>query len=127
MNADKEKYLDYETNANSDLTENVCMRCHDSKELNSFGVPRKFKCNRGGYARVTSPEKLVWKENANLKLLADEEGQLHADGKTLSVDRFYHHPPTITVQQKEDKYTPATSCNISCLGAKIVTYVKIMW
>ena len=40
MKADKEKYSNYETSTNDDLTGNVCVRCHDSKELNFLGVPR---------------------------------------------------------------------------------------
>ena len=39
LNADKEKYLNYETSINGDLIGNVCVRGHASKELNSIGIP----------------------------------------------------------------------------------------
>jgi hypothetical protein len=58
-----ENYLKYETSANGNLIEYVCVRFHDRKEFNFFEVPRKFKFYRGGYARVVSLEKLVLKEN----------------------------------------------------------------
>ena len=86
MNAEKEKYLTYETSTNDDLIENICVSFHDSKELNFFRAARKFKCYTGQYARVTSPKRLVSKENANLRLLVDEEGQFFADGKALPAD-----------------------------------------
>ena len=57
-----------------DLIGNVCVRCHDTKELNSFGSPKKFIITDGGYARVTFPEMIVLKENASLKILVDDEG-----------------------------------------------------
>ena len=82
MNTDKEKYLNDKASANRDLIGNVHVRCHDSKELSFFGIPRKLKCYRGGYVSVTSPEKLVLKENKNLKLFVDDEGELLADGKS---------------------------------------------
>ena len=47
MNIDKKKYLNYETSANGNLIGNACVRCHDSKELNFFRVPRKLKCYGG--------------------------------------------------------------------------------
>ena len=36
LNTSREKYLNYETSFNDDLIGNVCVRCHDTKELNSF-------------------------------------------------------------------------------------------
>jgi hypothetical protein len=91
LNAETEKYLNYETSANGIIIiiGYVGMRCHDSNEFSLFGLPRKFHCYRGEYARVVSPEKLVLKENANLKFLVDKEDQLLTDGKTLTVDRSY--------------------------------------
>jgi len=88
MNANKEKYLSYKSSTNGDLI--GMYAC--------FGVPRKFKYCRGGFARVTSPEKLVLKENANIKLIVDNEGQLLARGKTLSVDISFPYPTTFTFQ-----------------------------
>ena len=83
LNAEKEKYLNYETSTKAGTTEYVCVRCHDSKELNFFGAQRKLKCCRGGYARVTSSKKLVLKENANILLLVEDEGQFLAVGNML--------------------------------------------
>ena len=40
LNADMEKYLNYETSTRGSTIGNVCMRCHNSKELNFFGVPK---------------------------------------------------------------------------------------
>ena len=100
LNAKKEKYLNYETSANDNTIGYVCVHCHDSKELNFFGVSRKFKCYKDGYARVTSPDKLVLKENTNLKLLVDDQDQLLAIGNTLKLDKSYHPSPTITIQLK---------------------------
>ena len=68
LNAEKEKYLNYETSTKAGTTEYVCVRRHDSKELNLFGVLRKFMCYRGGCARVVFPEMLVLKENAYERL-----------------------------------------------------------
>ena len=59
LNADKDKYLNYETSTNGDLIGNVCISFHDSERLNSFGVLKKFNIADGGYARVIFPEKLV--------------------------------------------------------------------
>ena len=42
LNADKEIYLNYGTSSSGDLIGNVCLRCHDSEELNSFGVVKNF-------------------------------------------------------------------------------------
>ena len=40
LNVDKKKYLNYETSSSGSTIGNVCMRCHDSKELNFSGVPK---------------------------------------------------------------------------------------
>ena len=40
MNADKEKYLNYETSINGYLNGNVCVRCHDSKVLNCIEIKK---------------------------------------------------------------------------------------
>jgi len=113
LNADKEKYLNYETSASGDLIGNVCIRCHDSEELNSFGVPKNFHHASGGYARVTLPEKLVVKENANLKIIVDEEGQLLANGSgsMLAVDRSYRNSSGVSIRMKaKGKRRHAYSC-----------------
>ena len=74
--AEMEKYSNYQIRAITNTISYVCVHCQDSNELYFFGVPRKFKCYSGGYERETSPEKLVLKENTNIKLLVDDEGQL---------------------------------------------------
>ena len=44
--------------------------------LISFTIPKKFNFSGGaGYTRVTFPEIIVLKKNANIKLLDDDEGQ----------------------------------------------------
>ena len=99
LNAGKEKYLNYETSVTAYLIGNVCVRCHD----NSFGVPKNFYHQSAGYAIVTFPEMLVLKENASLKVLVDDEGQLHATiaGNTLPSDKSYHHLSCISNQKKK--------------------------
>ena len=61
-----------------------------------------LECYKGRYARITSPEKLVFKENANLRLSVDGNSQLLAiaAGNTLSVDKPYHHLSTTSIQKK---------------------------
>jgi len=97
LNTEKKKYLNFETSANGNTIGCVSVRCHDSKELNFFGVPRTFKCYRDRYARVISLEKLVLKEKPNIKLLVDDEGQLLAAGNTLPTNKSDHHPPINTI------------------------------
>ena len=90
LNADKEKYLNYETSINGDLTGKVCVRCHDSDVLNSFGITKVFNISGSdGKGRVTFPEIITRKDNANLRLLVDDEGQRLAitAGSISSVDR----------------------------------------
>jgi len=78
LNADKDKDLDYETTSSGNIIGNVCVRCHDSDIIESLGLPKQFNIYDGGYVRVTFPEMLVLKENANKKLLVDDEGRLPA-------------------------------------------------
>ena len=59
LNTDKENYLNYDTSINGDLIGNVCVCCHDSKELNSFGVNKNFHRQNRGYTRVKFSEKVV--------------------------------------------------------------------
>ena len=59
---------------------NVYVHCHDSERLGFFGLPKNFNFYDGGYARVVFPEKLVLKDNSSLKLIAEDEGQLLANG-----------------------------------------------
>ena len=82
MNAEEEKYLNYEPSSTRDLIGNACVCGYDSKQFNFLGVPRKFKCYRGGYARVTLPETLVLNKNENINLFADDEVELLAAGNT---------------------------------------------
>ena len=74
LNAEVEKYLNYETSASGSKNGYVWVHCHDSRELNFFGVARKFNYYSAVYVRATSPKNLVLEENANIKLLFDDEG-----------------------------------------------------
>jgi hypothetical protein len=74
LNDDKDKYLNFETSTSSNTVRNVCVRCHDSQKLNSFGVSKEFKCYYSEYERVTFPEMIVLKDNARIKILVDDEG-----------------------------------------------------
>ena len=40
LNAEKEKYLNYEISISGVVNGNVCVRCHESEGLNSFGAPK---------------------------------------------------------------------------------------
>jgi hypothetical protein len=66
-----------------------------------------------GYIKVLFPEKLGLKENYNIKIIVDEEGQLLANGSgnMLAVDRYYRHFSIISIQMKqreiEERHTPA--------------------
>ena len=113
LNADKEKYLNYETSASGNTIGNVCMRCHDSEKLDFFGVPKNFNRVNGGYSRVSLPEKLVLKENANLKIIVDDRGQLlaTASGNPLPVDKSYHHLSGVSILKRTRRRRQAYSCN----------------
>ena len=102
LNADKEIYLNYEKSSSGDLIGNVCLHCHENEELNSFGVLKNFHPANGGYKKVSFPEKLVLKENANIKIIVDEEGQLLANGSgnMLAVDRSYRHLSGVSIRMK---------------------------
>jgi len=76
LNADNEKYLNYEATADGGFIGCVCTHCHRRRVYNFFGVPRKFKPYIGGHAKVISPEEFVLKERANIRLLVDDEGLL---------------------------------------------------
>ena len=112
LNADKEIYLNYGTSSSGDLIGNVCLRCHDSEELNSFGVVKNFHHSKGGYVKVSFPEKLVLKENANLKIIVDEDGQLLANGSgnMLAVDRSYCHLSGVSIRMKSVRKRRAYCC-----------------
>ena len=115
LNADKEKYLNYETSTSGSTIGNVCVRCHDTMELNFFGVPKKFNYTNGGYGKVSFPEMLVLKENANIKIIVDEEGYLlaSASGNMLPIDRTYRHLLGISIQMKaKGKRKAYSSTNI---------------
>ena len=111
LNADKEKYLNYETSTSGSTIGNVCARCHDTMELNFFGVPKKFNYTNGGYARVRYPEMIALKENANIKIIVDEEGYLHASaiGNMLPIDRTFRRLLGISIQMKAKRKRKAYS------------------
>ena len=81
--------------------------------MNFFAISKRFNTYDGGYARVTFPEMLVLKENANIKLSLDfnikfspsldyNEGELvaFASGSILPIDRSYRHLSGIIIQRK---------------------------
>jgi exonuclease I len=88
------------------------MRCHDSEKLDFFGLSKSFKIAQGGYARVRAPEMIVLKENANLKIIVDDRGQLlaYSSGSTIPIDRSYSHRSGITIQMKAKKKRKAYCC-----------------
>ena len=61
--------------------------------------------------KVSFPEKLVLKENNNLKIIVDEDGQLLANGSgnTLAVDRSYCHLSGVSIQMKPVKKKEPTA------------------
>jgi len=105
--------MNYETIASGNAIGHVCIYCHGNKEVNFSGVSRKFKFYRGRYVRVASPEKLLKKENANIKQLADGEGKIltTAAGNILPLDKSYRHPSAISLQRnvKRSKAHPFTN------------------
>ena len=112
LNADKDRYLKYETSINGDLIGNVCQRCHDSEKLNFFGLSKLFNIAQGGCARVRAPGMIVLKENANLKIIVDEEGHLLANGSgnTIPIDRSYSHRSGINIEMKAKRKRKAYCC-----------------
>ena len=78
------------------------MHSHDSERLNFFGMSRKFNISDGGYAKVVLPEIITLKDNANIKRIVDDEGQLliNACGNTLLTDKPYHQLSCISIQLK---------------------------
>jgi len=42
LNADKDKYLNYETSTNGNTIGNVCVCYHDSERLYFFGLSKNF-------------------------------------------------------------------------------------
>jgi len=115
LNADKEKYLNYEISTGGSTIGYVCVRCHDSKELNFFGVPKKFNSYDGGYARLRSPEMITLKENANIKIIVDKEGHLLASacGNMLPSVKPYRQLSGISIQTKaKTKRKAYSSTNI---------------
>ena len=93
INADKDKYLNYETSTSGNTIGNVYVYCQESKRLDSFGVLKKLSSYGGGYTRVRCLELMPLKENPSLKLLVGEAGQFlaYCVGKTLAVDKTYRH------------------------------------
>jgi len=84
---------------------------HDGERLNFFGVKKKFSSYDGGYARVRSLEMISTKENANIKIIVDEEGNLLASvcGYTLPSDK-----PCLgtSIQRKVKRRQAYSSTNI---------------
>ena len=62
--------------------------------------------------RVALPEVLVLKENKNLNLLFDDEGQLipTAGGKTLHLDRSYRYLSGVSIQMKSKRKRNTYCC-----------------
>ena len=112
LNADKDRYLNQERNINGDFIGNVCVRCHDSEKLNFFGLSKPSNITHGGYARMRYTENLVLKENANIKIIVDEDGHLLAtgSGNTLPVDRSYCHRSGINIQMKLKRKRKVNCC-----------------
>ena len=40
LSIDKEKCLNYEASTSGNTIENICLRCHGSEWLDSFGLPK---------------------------------------------------------------------------------------
>ena len=76
LNSNKLKYLSSATSKSGDLIGDVCMLCHDSERSNCFEIPKLFNINDVGYVRASFPEMTVLKENANIKIKVDDEGQV---------------------------------------------------
>ena len=115
FNADKEKYLNYVTSANGDLTGHLCVCCHDIEALNLFGAPKRFKIyGGGGYTCVKFPEMIVLKEIASLKLLVDDEGQIFATAasSTLPIHKSNRHVFDVSIQKKTRRRQAYSSINI---------------
>jgi hypothetical protein len=114
LNADKEKYLNYETSTSGSTIENVCVRCHDSESLDFFGAPKNFYYTNAGYAKLSFPEMITLKENANIKIIVDDRGQLLATaaGNTLPTDTSNHQLSGISIQRKANKRKAYSATNI---------------
>jgi hypothetical protein len=111
LNADKNRYLNYETNTNGDIVGNKYLHCRDRERLNFFRLPKKFIITDGEYVRVRSPEVIALKENANIKIIVDEEGHLLASAcsNTLPLDKPYLQLLGISIQ-RNIKRRQAYSC-----------------
>jgi len=47
LNAQQEKYLNYQTSTIGNTIGNVCLRFRESDKLYSFGLPKKFNTTNG--------------------------------------------------------------------------------
>ena len=54
LNADQDKYLNYEKSTNGNTIGNTCVRCHDSKRLDSFPRPKQFNIADGWICRSST-------------------------------------------------------------------------
>ena len=102
LDAYKDKYLNYKTSTSGDPMENVCVHFHDNERLNFFGISNKFNITDGGCPRVTFPEMIALKENANIKLIVGDKGKIIAfvSGNKLLVGKSNYHLSGVRVQQK---------------------------
>ena len=93
----------YKTSTNGDTIRNVYEHSHDSETLNFFGLLRKFNISDDLYTRLKFPEMIVFKDNACLKVIFDNQGQLltRSTGNTLPVDKSYRHLSGISIQRKK--------------------------
>ena len=124
LKADNEKYLSNETSISWNLIGNVCLCYHDSEALNSLGIPKKkkkFIICEGGHARVKFPEMIVLKENAGLKLLVDDKGQLFATfaGNTVPIDKSYTIFLELTLKRRQEEHKPTSPITSWCTSYQV--------
>ena len=62
LNADKDKYSNYETTTCDKTIGKVCVRCQDRERLEFFGVPKRFDSTGCEYASDTSEDNNTQRE-----------------------------------------------------------------
>jgi len=114
LNADKDKYLNYKTSTNGDTIGHASERCHDSERLNFFRLPKKFKITKGGIARTDFAKLIVFKENASLRVIVENDGQVlsHSAGNTLPIYKSYRHLSGISIQRKVNRRRAYSCTNV---------------